>query len=173
MPDAKPVVCSDIDGKRHEITADKLRWRPSAYGIVLKDGKLLVSPQFHGYDLPGGGVELGETLEEALLREIREETGIVAGEPRLLGCETSFFKLPKSTTSIKSPYVQSLLFYYRCEYVSGKLSSDGFTEDEKLYSRDPEWLPLEKAVSLERSAICSSYDWRILLRPLVAHSSVQ
>ena len=48
---------------------------------IFRDGKVLIvrraRPPANGlYTLPGGGVELGETLEEAVVREVREETGL-------------------------------------------------------------------------------------------------
>jgi ADP-ribose pyrophosphatase YjhB (NUDIX family) len=48
---------------------------------IFRDGRVLIvrrsRPPAHGlYTLPGGGVELGETLEQAIIREVREETGL-------------------------------------------------------------------------------------------------
>src|ERR1700747_2021112 len=49
--------------------------------IFRDDGRVLIvrraRPPAHGlYTLPGGGVELGETLEQAVIREVREETAL-------------------------------------------------------------------------------------------------
>jgi len=53
----------------------------AASAAIVRDGKILVvrraRPPAHGlYTLPGGGVEVGETLMEAVAREVREETAL-------------------------------------------------------------------------------------------------
>ena len=57
---------------------------------IFRDGKVLIvrraRPPAHGlYTLPGGGVELGETLEQAIVREVREETGLAIEPIALAG----------------------------------------------------------------------------------------
>lgn len=58
--------------------------------LVLRDHDREILLVRHGYAagwlLPGGGVERGETLVEAAVREVKEEAGIEAeGEPQLHG----------------------------------------------------------------------------------------
>lgn len=156
----KTVVCIDNHGKRHEVSTSVLAWRPSAYAIVIKDGKLLVSPQFNGYDLPGGGVDLGELPEAGAVRETKEETGLDVENPRLVTAMSTFFK-PSMPDPGEPEAMQSLMFYYACDFVGGEISTDGFDEYEKQYARMAEWLPLEK---LDDIHVASSVDWRPFVR---------
>ncbi|MCL2203843.1 MAG: NUDIX hydrolase [Defluviitaleaceae bacterium] len=51
-----------------------------------KSGNLLLVKTHHrGWDTPGGQIEIGESIEEGLLREIREESGITATLRCLIG----------------------------------------------------------------------------------------
>jgi len=58
------------------------RDRPSAYGLLERDGRLALvhvslPDRAPFFDLPGGGIDEGESETQALVREFGEETGLV------------------------------------------------------------------------------------------------
>lgn len=64
-----------------------------ARGVAVKDGRILLCKAKGGSStyLPGGHIELGETGREALVREMKEETGLDSVAGRFLGVvENSF-----------------------------------------------------------------------------------
>ena len=57
---------------------------------LIEDGDRILlqnrlKPDWHGYTLPGGHVEPGESFVGAVIREIKEETGLIIENPRLAG----------------------------------------------------------------------------------------
>lgn len=73
------------------------RHRPGAYAVLVRNGQVLLthqqepSPEFQ---LPGGGIDPGESPIPALHREIMEETGWRVGRLRRLGAYRRFTYMP-------------------------------------------------------------------------------
>ncbi|MBO9395244.1 NUDIX hydrolase [Shimia sp. R9_1] len=79
--------------------ADKrYRMRPGAYAVLLKGEQMLVTYQSAPHDefqLPGGGIDPGESPTVALYREVFEETGYRIAKPRRLGAFRRFTFMPE------------------------------------------------------------------------------
>ena len=72
--------------------------RPGAYALLPLNGRLLVTYQGgsqNEFQLPGGGIDPGETPIAALHREVCEETGWRIAQPRLVGKFKRFAFLPE------------------------------------------------------------------------------
>lgn len=88
-------------------------------GVVIRDGRALLvrrgKPPLRGrWVIPGGTVELGETLHAALVREMQEETQLVVEPLELL---TVFDRIDRRAGRVVYHYV---IADYLCRWVSGE-----------------------------------------------------
>lgn len=86
---------------RDYIVVDKDGFR-SNVGIIISDGtsKLLWTKRIkqNAWQFPQGGIDEGESIENALHRELYEEVGLEAGDVDILGCTKGWlrYRLPKN-----------------------------------------------------------------------------
>ena len=133
------TIVRDLYGKEFVADTNKLNLSVHVYGIAKQDGKILISPQFDGFDFPGGTAEKGETHLETLKREFKEETGYEVEPLELVDVYTSFFRHIKTGQDY-----QSYLIYYQVKIVGGELSTSGFDEFEKSYAKLARWVTPEE-----------------------------
>lgn len=135
----KYVITHNIEGKKRRVPVKKLIFRPSVYGILIERGKVLLSKQWDGYDFPGGGAEIYETVEQTLKREFWEETGFRVKPLKIIFVGTSFFSM-----KYRKVHANCTIMYFLVKRVGGKISIKNFDEHEKKYADMPEWIPLSK-----------------------------
>jgi len=83
-----------------EIRADgrKYTLRPGAYAVLPRGGSVLVTHEGgsdENLQLPGGGIDPGESVLAALHREVMEETGWRIASPRRVGTYRRFAYMPE------------------------------------------------------------------------------
>ncbi len=134
------IICKDVFGNEFKVLAKDLRVRVGVYAVIVADNKILLTRQWNGYSIPGGGIEKGETLEQAFVREVGEETGLNAIPGDLIHQTTTFFK-----KDADSPAYQSHQFYISAKSFSGDIKNHQLTDSEKKYTDDiPEWVSLDE-----------------------------
>ncbi len=154
------LICTDIAGKKYEVAVDQLTFRPSVYAVIIENNKILLSKNWDGYDFPGGGIELGETIEEALTREAHEETGLNITVERIILCGDSFFKM------LDGKFVHAIAIYYTCKIKDGSLSTAFFCDYEKEYAGMPEWIDLSEIKNIK---FYSAFDGIKVIEHAVKH----
>ena len=113
-----------------------------ARGVCIRSGKVLLClPKDRSYSyLPGGHIEFGETGREALVREMKEETGLDATAGDLLGVvESSFVQKGEKHCEINLIYEM-------------KLREEGRGKREEVKSQEDwicfDWVPCDRIDSV-------------------------
>lgn len=143
------MQCKDFHGEMHDIPTDEIRTRASIYGIIFSEDKtkVLLVKHFDGYDYPGGGLKVGQQIDEALERELVEETGyeLKKGSLQLLHVATDLFY-----HNFKKSAFQTILVYYSASlasYTNKKEAEKSASEEQ--YMGDAEWISVSDVPSLK------------------------
>lgn len=104
------------------------RFRVAVSALIFEDEQVLLAHRrdIDWWNLPGGGMEAGETVDEALRREVHEETGLVVEIERLIGVYSK-------------PQKQEVVLTFRCHETGGKLKKT--TESRECRYFAPDSLP--------------------------------
>lgn len=120
--------------------------RPSVAAIVTNaDGHVLLQRRSDNglWGLPGGGVEIGESVSTAIIREVQEETGLTVQIERLVGVYSNpRFQVVRYADGNVVHYINTL---FACRVVGGTLQTCEETLDLQFF--DPTRLPEGMLVS--------------------------
>lgn len=133
------INCLRLNGQFKVVERTNLIWRPAVFALIVQAGNLLVlTLKATGkYHIPGGGVELGDSVQATLLREVNEETGIAIKIGPLVHFNELFFYYDPSGKAY-----HGLHFYYRCQPKSTALVADEQVQDGS--AGQPRWVPIDQ-----------------------------
>jgi ADP-ribose pyrophosphatase YjhB (NUDIX family) len=115
--------------------------------IIEKDRVVLVkrghAPLMGRWSIPGGVLEVGETVREAAAREAKEETGLVVEVGELLGIYDRVLR--DEQDRVRYHYV---LIDFLCRRIDGELRADGDADEVRWFGHD-EWIQLSLAADTQ------------------------
>lgn len=147
-------LLATFDTKDYQDTVEVYE-KYSVRGIIRRDGRLAMQRSRDGeYKIPGGGLEAGEDFLQALIREVREETGlhVVESEIQELG---EIVELRRDIFDAKKKYICHSLFYY-CK-VDAEQEALQLTDSETAKGYELEWAKPEKIY--QRNILIEKDPW--------------
>src|SRR5437764_12371670 len=106
-------------------SSSSARFRVGVYAVIFNEEGVLLAHRrdIDWWNLPGGGMESGETVDEALCREVREETGLEVKVERLVGIYSK-------------PQKQEVVLTFLCQVISGTLQSTEEIRESRYFAPD-------------------------------------
>ncbi len=152
----------EIDVKDYE-TGCKVYRRPSARGIILQGDKiaLVYSERGNYYKFPGGGIHEGEDKKVALVREVREETGLVV-KPHTIREFGSVLRRQKSDKSADTIFEQEN-FYYICDVENANIGQE-LDEYEREAGFVLKILPIDEAIRANGEYHSENYFDEVMIK---------
>ena len=134
----------EIDLRDYE-GCTKVFSRPSARGIIVRDGKLALvySRKEKYYKFPGGGIQSGEDKKTALIREVREETGLTV-IPESIAEFGSVMRRHKSNLEPDTVFEQENFYYVCC--VEDEVTAQNLDDYEKEAEFTLQWTDIDEAI---------------------------
>ena len=125
--------------------------RTAVRAVILRGSELLMvySSNVGDYKFPGGGVDIGETHQQALARELLEECGA-----SLLGVDGELGAIIEYNFAKEKEYdvFKMTSYYYFCQ-IGEEFGSQKLDEYEKDLGFQPMWINIDKAILLNRSLL--------------------
>ncbi|MCI8877640.1 MAG: NUDIX domain-containing protein [Oscillospiraceae bacterium] len=135
--------------------------RPSVRAIIICSGKtaMVHSIKYNYYKFPGGGIEAGESRTEALIRETREEAGLLL-LPESIQEYGYVHRIEKG--ELEDIFLQEN-YYYLCEAAPRAVPQrlDGYEAEERFTL---EYVTPETAIAVNRDADHGPKDQTMLER---------
>ena len=108
-----------------DVSGSSASFRIAVSALIFDEGRVLLAHRrdIDWWNLPGGGMEVGETVDEALCREVAEETGLEIEVEQLVGVYSK-------------PQKQEIVLTFRCHITGGTLTATEETRECRYFAPD-------------------------------------